>query len=392
MSATRNGRVDYSFTYYPSLAGNDSTRQSYNLTPNVQSWTHTTSMFGPQTLIVKLVQKLDWLTPDSRGFIIGHVGSKEQPLILALTKVNQTWNAVTATPDIILEFKSIAEQYGTPFSKSFPGGLIEIVQSAYDITYADLNLTPYAPRYDSTIDKSVFGEQLWQYQTISEYIKETRGYAVAPDKSPVFIWHDMNRVRFHSGASLLAQPPVNLMVTTTEAAGQNVSKIVKGSDGIVGAYCIDYREEVAADIKKINDQYATRYIVPRTGGEQFMYTRLSAPEQAPNQVKVLYQPQRILDQTKDGIAVVLADIWKTALSTARASVLMYNDSAFLRPGALVNIILADYQKQYLVVMNATEGSSIDGFQTIYLLDVSEINKFMKESDNSQTENLALKLI
>lgn len=375
-NASIEGRVNYSFLYYPELAGDNKTK-SYNLTPNVQSWTHTTSMFGPQTLIIKLAQKLDWLNSESKGFLVGQVGANEQIVILALEKYNQTWNVVTDTPEIILEFKSIVERDGIKLSKYFPGGLSEIMAAAYDVEYTRMNLKSYQPGLDFSIEPSIRGESLWQFQSIPDYIKEARGYAVAPDNSPVFIWHDMNRIRCHSAFSLLEQTPVSLVATTTEAAGKMISTSTRQGDSIV-AYCVDYREEVAADIRKMHAQRNTRYIIPRTGGEQFMYSRHTALEEAPTDVKVLYQPQNIVDQTKNGIAVTLAEMWKTALSIGRASVLMYNETAFLRPGALVNIIMPDASKEYLVVMNATEGSAVNGFQTIYLLDTLEARRLLEE--------------
>lgn len=376
MSAILEGRPEAAFLYFPSLFRDPESEHHIDLFPAIQSYTYTTSLFGPQVLLIMMTDKNfdKYLNNKSEGILRAIVGDKSDQLVMQITNTVKSWNADTGEPTVKIEFKSIPSASKFAISKKITGGLINIMDTMLDMTYSERNMLALRPSIYSQEDPSVFGEQLVNFQTISEYVAESREYAIDIDHYPIYIWEDRNNWYIKSLKSLIDQEPIRVVVTTTKKVGQSISmNETQGGQSV--AFGVDFREEVSADTQKIREQYNTRYVVPRTGGDSFDYTRLDGSNEGIQKVKVLYQPYNHATSAKNGVGVVLADIWRTTMSCSRASIVMYNPSCWCRPGMLLTVIIDDVEKDYIVAMNFTEGSSKNGMQTISLIGLEEVYNF-----------------
>lgn len=373
MSAILEGRPDASFLYFPYFLQDTNSDRYIDLFPSIQSYTYTTSLFGPQVLLIQMTNKnFDiHLNNNSNGILRAIVGDKTDSLVLQISNIVKSWNSDSGEPTVQIEFKSIPGASGFEFSKSVTGGLSNIFNTLLDLTYSEKAITPVAPTVYDNIDPSIFGERLINHQTLHDYVAESRNYAIDIDNYPIYIWEDRNAWYLQSLYTMLEQEPTKIIITTLEKVSRAISSVTKSGPGYL-AYAVDFREEVSSDVKKIREQFNTRYIVPRTGGESFDYIRPDGSNESIQKVKVLYQPYDIKSGTKNGVAAALTEMWKTAMSTSRASFVMYNQDCWLRPGMLVTVILGDMAKDYMVVMNFTEGSSQNGMQTISLIGLDEV--------------------
>lgn len=407
MSAPVIGKIPYKVIYYPSLdqiatVDNISSLPSaavkeYTLTPAIETINIISTLSGPMTCLIKLLGNNlpEIFGEQERGFVLVQFGaeSNQSPAglskLFAVKRIQSDLNVETGSTSYTLDCGSVSSVYSPVFSRYFEGSLQDVIKSMTEVVYSKKGLSQYIPEFNMS-ENRVFGANLVQFQTLDNYIDETRIYAASDmDYTPFLVWEDFHAVNGRSLQELLNVPGIQMIVTSYDRIGEAMSfPITEGdSDRVVGYYAEDFRNEVKQDTQKLRRLERTTYIVPTVEGS--IHTYYTTPNSGartndiPETVEIVNQNYDIKGElASGGKAKIIRAHCNKLMTTGLASFRYYQNDLYIRPGDVLDMITGNEHvgvRKYIAIQVAATSSNKSGYQEVTMIDAEAIIKFVKEN-------------
>lgn len=307
--------------------------------------------------------------------------------LMVADKISRVYNDKTASTTYQVSLKSVESGYSPKFSKVIKGSLQTIISEMYTTIYRIKNLSTYQPEINLA-DDNIFAPNLIQYQTLREYIEESKLYAVASDFSPYIIWEQFSGTYGKSLVEIIKQKPVPIIISSMDTVGYSAYSPIQANNGDIAYYGFDFRNEMVMDVQKNTRSNRIKYLNIQDDGNISSYTStidsVSTADYT-EEVHEIIQGYDFDETLNSGVACIVRAHCKKLLETTASSFVLMTPFLTLEPGQMISINTANDNigsKDYIVVKVETTESNKAGQQTIYALDIAPIKQYLETTGKS----------